>query len=238
MNMKRIFSLLTLSTALMFAACDDSNSASSTGDDNQNIESSEFSKQDDASDKKDKESSSEETSFEDDPNPDESNSDDNSKEQSSTSTETTTSSQSEAATTWRDYCLEVINGYRATEGIAPLTLADESKQECADKQSADDLAIGKGHAHFKACGEFSQNSGPNVPLTYYNTEKKIVDVYLEMMWNEKKLVESGEKDPNKDEDFPAIGHYLNMKRTSAKSVACGIAKSADGTKGWFNVNFY
>lgn len=192
MNMKKIFSLLTLSAALMLAACSDSDSATSSGDDNQNIESSEFSKQDDASE----------------------------------------------TTTWRDYCLEVINGYRATEGIAPLTLADESKQECADKQSADDLATGKGHAHSGACGEFSQNSGPNITLAIYDTEKKIVDAYLEMMWNEKKLVESGEKDPNKDEDFPAIGHYLNMKRTSAKSVACGIAKSADGTKGWFNVNFY
>ena len=60
-----------------------------------------------------------------------------------------------------------------------------------------------------------------------------------MMWEEEKaLVTSGERDPEKKEDYPYIGHYLNMKNTSYTKVACGIALSADGKKGWFNVNFY
>ena len=41
-----------------------------------------------------------------------------------------------------------------------------------------------------------------------------------------------------DEDYPYIGHYLNMRKASYTKVACGIAISEDGTKGWFNMNFY
>jgi len=139
---------------------------------------------------------------------------------------------------WREYCLDVINKYRATEDIAPLTLADESKQNCADKQSANDLKTNKAHGHFGDCGEFAQNSGPNISLSWIGSDSAIVDYYLKMMWDEKKLIESGERDPNKDSDFSYIGHYLNMSRKSAKSVACGLAKTSDGKTGWFNVNFY
>ena len=60
-----------------------------------------------------------------------------------------------------------------------------------------------------------------------------------MMWDdEKALVTSGERDPNKSEDYPYIGHYLNMKNTAYKSLACGISFSEDGSKAWFNMNFY
>ena len=60
-----------------------------------------------------------------------------------------------------------------------------------------------------------------------------------MMWeDEKALVTSGQRDPDKKEDYPDIGHYLNMRKASYTKVACGIAISEDGTKGWFNMNFY
>jgi hypothetical protein len=60
-----------------------------------------------------------------------------------------------------------------------------------------------------------------------------------MMWEEEKaLVTSGERDPDNGDDYPYIGHYLNMKNKSYSKVACGIALSSDGKKGWFNVNFY
>ncbi len=139
---------------------------------------------------------------------------------------------------WREYCLDVINKYRASESKAALTLADESKQSCTDKQAANDLKDNKAHGHFGDCGEFAQNSGPNINLSWIKTEKEIVDTYLEMMWDEKKLVESGERKPSKSEDYSYIGHYLNMSSTKYTTVACGIAKNSDRTKGWFNVNFY
>lgn len=158
---------------------------------------------------------------------------------SSSSTDGKSSSSAEASeSNWKDYCLEAINKYRSTENLPAYTLADESKQECADKQSADDLAANKAHGHFGDCKEYGQNSGPNVSVTRYANEEAIVDTYLKMMWDEKKLVESGERDPNKDSDFSYIGHYLNMSSKRFKSVACGFAKSADGKTGWINFNFY
>ena len=139
---------------------------------------------------------------------------------------------------WRNTCLDVINEYRATENLGPLSLASEEKQTCTDEQAAADLAAGKGHANFGACGEGAQNSGPNVGMRYYPTYDDIVKKYLKMMWeDEKALVTSGERDPNKDEDYPYIGHYLNMKG-SYKTVSCGIAVSEDGKTGWLNIDFY
>lgn len=140
---------------------------------------------------------------------------------------------------WRDYCLEVVNAKRATEDLPPLVRATAEREKCVVTQAADDMAANKGHANFGDCGEFAQNSGPNVQTQYYSTEKKIVDTYVNMMWDdEKKLVTSGERDPDNKDDYPYIGHYLNMKNTKYKSLACGIAYSTDGKKAWFNMNFY
>ena len=139
---------------------------------------------------------------------------------------------------WRQACLDKINEYRATENLGPLTLAPEEKQTCTDKQAGDDLAENKAHGHFQACGEWAQNSGPNFNTSWRKTAIEVSDAYLKMMWeDEKALVTSGERDPKKNEDYPYIGHYLNMKG-NYKTVACGIALSADGKKGWFNVNFF
>jgi len=139
---------------------------------------------------------------------------------------------------WREACLDKINEYRATEGLEPLTLAPEAKQTCTDKEAADDLASNKAHGHFGDCGEGAQNSGPNFSTSWRKTAIEVSDAYLKMMWeDEKELVTSGERDPNKSEDYSYIGHYLNMKG-NYKTVACGIALTEDGKKGWFNVNFF
>lgn len=138
---------------------------------------------------------------------------------------------------WREGCLDKINEYRVTEGLKPLTLAPEAKQTCTDNQAAEDMAKNAAHGHFGDCGEFAQNSGPNFNTSWMKDAATVSDYYLEMMWDEKKLVESGERDPASSEDYPYIGHYLNMKG-SYTQVACGIALSSDGKKGWFNVNFF
>lgn len=139
---------------------------------------------------------------------------------------------------WRQYCLDVINQYRASENVKPLKLADNSKQTCADKQAAADLRTRTAHGHFGDCNESGQNTGPDVDLKWYKTEAAIIDEYLKLMWDEKKLIENGERDPNNDADYSYIGHYLNMRDPEFKSVGCGIAKSSDGKTGWFNTNFY
>ena len=134
---------------------------------------------------------------------------------------------------WREDCLDKINEYRATENLKPLTLASEEKQTCADKQSADDLASNEAHGHFGDCGEFAQNSGPNFSGNFQKNASAVAEYYLKMMWeDEKAKAEQGVT------EYAQIGHYLNMKSTSYTKVACGIALSADGKKGWFNVDFF
>ena len=140
--------------------------------------------------------------------------------------------------TWREDCLAKINEYRATENLDPLTLAPEEKQTCTDNQAADDLASNKAHGHFGDCGEGAQNSGPNFSTSWRKTATEATDAFLKMMWeDEKALVISGERDPDKKEDYSYIGHYLNMKG-NYKTVACGIALTEDGKKGWLNINFF
>ena len=140
--------------------------------------------------------------------------------------------------TWREDCLAKINEYRATENLDPLTLAPEEKQTCTDQEAADDLAENKAHGHFGNCGEGAQNSGPNFNTSWRKTATEATDAFLKMMWeDEKALVISGERDPDKKEDYSYIGHYLNMKG-NYKTVACGIALTEDGKKGWLNINFF
>lgn len=140
--------------------------------------------------------------------------------------------------TWREDCLAKINEYRATENLEPLTLAPEEKQTCTDQEAADDLAENKAHGHFGNCGEGAQNSGPNFNTSWRKTATDASNAFLKMMWeDEKALVTSGERNPDKKEDYSYIGHYLNMKG-NYKTVACGIALTEDGKKGWLNINFF
>ena len=134
---------------------------------------------------------------------------------------------------WRADCLAKINEYRATEDLKPLTLASEEKQTCADKQSADDLKTNEAHGHFGDCGESAQNSGPNFSGSFQKNASAVAEYYLKMMWEDEKA--KAEKGVT---EYAQIGHYLNMKNTSYTKVACGIALSADGKKGWFNVDFF
>lgn len=163
------------------------------------------------------------------------------KSKSSSSSAKSSSSSAEKSffsKTWREDCLAKINEYRATENLDPLTLAPEEKQTCTDNQAADDLASNKAHGHFGDCGEGAQNSGPNFNTSWRKTATEVTEAYLKMMWeDEKALVTSGERDPDKKEDYSYIGHYLNMKG-NYKTVACGIALTEDGKKGWLNINFF
>ena len=163
------------------------------------------------------------------------------KSKSSSSSAKSSSSSAEKSffsKTWREDCLAKINEYRATENLDPLTLAPEEKQTCTDNQAADDLASNKAHGHFGDCGEGAQNSGPNFSTSWRKTATEATDAFLKMMWeDEKALVISGERDPDKKEDYSYIGHYLNMKG-NYKTVACGVALTEDGKKGWLNINFF
>ena len=154
---------------------------------------------------------------------------------SSSHTEALSSSnESEALPTeesWRDSCVAIINAYRESVSASSIT-RNTAKESCTDSQAASDLSENSAHGHFGSCGEFAQNTGPNITTAYYSNEVDIVRTYLDMMWKEKELADAG------DTVYMHIGHYLNMKNSQVESVACGIAKSDDGKTAWLNVNFF
>lgn len=140
-------------------------------------------------------------------------------------------SNSGESSSWRDSCIAIINAYRAEEGVSQIE-RNQAQESCTDKQAAKDLSENSAHGHFGSCGEFAQNSGPNITTAYFSSEAEIVREYLDMMWGEKSLAENG------DSVYAHIGHYLNMKNSSVESVACGLAYSKDGKKAWLNINFF
>jgi hypothetical protein len=162
------------------------------------------------------------------------------KTESSANTSSSVKAGSSANTekSWREVCLDILNEYRATEGVKPLTLADDDKQTCTDNQAAKDLASNSAHGHFGDCGESAQNTGPNVNMAWKSDLEEIAKYYIDMMWDEKKLVEDGTRDPDKKEDFSYIGHYLNIRNAKYTKVSCGFATSSDKKKGWLNINFF
>ncbi|MCR5028789.1 MAG: CAP domain-containing protein [Fibrobacter sp.] len=149
-------------------------------------------------------------------------------ENPSSSSESDASSSNES---WRDSCVAIINAYRESVSASSIT-RNTAKESCTDSQAASDLSENSAHGHFGSCGEFAQNTGPNITTAYYSNEVDIVRTYLDMMWKEKELADAG------DTVYMHIGHYLNMKNSQVESVACGIAKSDDGKTAWLNVNFF
>lgn len=141
------------------------------------------------------------------------------------------SGESSTAEAWRDSCVSIINAYRETVSASPIT-RNTAKESCTDSQAASDLSENSAHGHFGSCGEFAQNSGPNITTAFYSDEVDIVKTFLDMMWKEKLLADAG------DTVYSHIGHYLNMKNSRVESVACGIATSDDGKTAWLNINFF
>ena len=110
-------------------------------------------------------------------------------------------------------CVDEINRYRATMGLAPYA-GWTSAGACADDESKSDSESGKAHGAFGKCGEFAQNECPNWP----GPPDSMIVGCLKMMWAE------GPGTP-----FSAHGHYINMSSTSYSSVACGFYKTPSGS---------
>ena len=109
-------------------------------------------------------------------------------------------------------CVDEINRYRATLGLAPYA-GWTSAGACADGQSKSDSESGKAHGAFGKCGEFAQNECPGWP----GPPDALIKGCLKMMWDE---------GPG---DFAAHGHYVNMSSTKYTSVACGFYQTPGGS---------
>lgn len=142
-------------------------------------------------------------------------------------------SSSSENTSFQDLCVQFVNEYRATEDLSPLSRASLTQESCTQDQASQDLKSGVAHGHFGSCEEWAQNTAPSINVAFYKSEEEMLKKYLKMMWvDEKQLVLEGVA------DYQKIGHYLNMRNTSYKSLACGIAYNQDKSTAWINMNFY
>jgi uncharacterized protein YkwD len=106
------------------------------------------------------------------------------------------------------YCIEVINGYRALVGQAPVQRS-EAIEEYAAEGAYYDAQQGTSHAHFRDVSNFSlvdaENEIPGWDLGSYATIANVIDKGTEMMWGE----------------GPGGGHYENIKGSHTKA-GCGV----------------
>jgi hypothetical protein len=116
-------------------------------------------------------------------------------------------------------CVDDINGYRATKGLAPLARWNDG-EGCAANESATDSRSQTPHGSFGTCREMAQNACPNWP----GPAERMIDDCLRMMWNE---------GPG---EGSAHGHYENMVSPRSRSVACGFHTMPDG-RIWAIQNF-
>ncbi len=117
-------------------------------------------------------------------------------------------------------CVDTINNYRATLGLAPLARWNDA-ESCSDQEAISDSKSMKPHGAFGMCGEWGQNECPNWP----GPPEKMIPQCLAMMWAE------GPGDFNQGH-----GHYLNMSSKSFTKVACGYSNKGAGSL-WAVQNF-
>ena len=106
----------------------------------------------------------------------------------------------------RQLCIDLINQYRATLGLAPYTRWT-SAEGCADGQAQSDSQTGTAHGAFGDCGESAQDECPG----WGGPPATAIKGCLQMMWSE----------------GPGGGHYENM-RSNRKLAACGFYVLANG----------
>jgi Cysteine-rich secretory protein family len=109
-------------------------------------------------------------------------------------------------------CVDTINQYRATLGLAPY-VRWTGAETCADGQSQSDSMTGQAHGAFGQCGEMAQNECPGWPPP----ADKMITGCLDAMWKE------GPGDFN-----AGHGHYINMSSNRYTLVACGFYTTAKG----------
>ena len=123
---------------------------------------------------------------------------------------------------WTDarlQCVERINAFRATEGLAPLEQWS-SAEKCADEEAREDARAGESHSAFGSCDERAQNECPGWP-----SAEAIVQGCLQGMWDE-----------GPGEPYSEHGHYINMSNPGYTRVACGFYETSGGAV-WGIQNF-
>ena len=120
----------------------------------------------------------------------------------------------------RSRCLDRINAYRGSAGVAPLS-SNAGKLACVDGQAQKDALAQTAHGAFGQCSEAAQNECPG----WSGTPASVVDSCIDMMFKE---------GPGSGS---AHGHYTNMMEPSYRTVACGFYVTSSGAV-WITQDFY
>jgi hypothetical protein len=139
----------------------------------------------------------------------------------------------------RQGCVDEINMYRATLGVAPLKRGTPEQEACSDMGAKKDADSGDAHSSAGDCaGLGAQNTCPGWPVGGRNpTLADALNSCLSAMWDE------GEPPVPVDQcidDYQGCflphGHWINMSDARSGTVACGFHKMANGSY-WMNQNF-
>lgn len=109
-------------------------------------------------------------------------------------------------------CVDTINQYRASIGVAPLARWTDA-EACVEDQGFADSESGTPHSAFGQCSEWAQDECPNWP----GPPDQLITGCLSLMWAE------GPGQP-----YSQHGHYINMSNPSYTKVACGFAVLSNG----------
>lgn len=115
------------------------------------------------------------------------------------------------------HCVDVINMYRASIGVAPVSRWVDA-EVCSNGEAESDSMTGQAHGAFGSCGEFAQNECPGWP----GPTESLIDGCLELMWAE-----------GPGEPYSEHGHYINMSNPDYTVVACGFHETENGS--WWAV---
>lgn len=124
-----------------------------------------------------------------------------------------------AASSDADYCVQVVNSYRAKIGAAPLTRSP-ALEAFAMKAAESDGKSGRPHGYFSSTSgggiAWAENEIPGWP----GEIRKVIAEGTEMMWDE----------------GPGGGHHDNIASRKWKEVGCGIYVTAS-KKVWVTQDF-
>jgi hypothetical protein len=110
-------------------------------------------------------------------------------------------------------CVDTINMYRATMGLAPYARWNDG-ETCGGQEAQKDSQTMTAHSAFGMCGEWAQNECPGWP----GPAGGMIAGCLQMMWNE-----------GPGDFYGGHGHYINMSSTQYTKVSCGFYTLADGS---------
>lgn len=117
------------------------------------------------------------------------------------------SSTTAGGSTVHELCVNVINEYRAKDGLPPFARWTDG-ETCADGQAESDADTNRPHGAFGRCKELAQNECPGQP----GPPEKMIRNCLGLMWAQ----------------GPGEGHHDMMASTKWKQVACGFHTTSRG----------